>query len=76
MKKIACFNLKCFPKKIRILDTSLRNCDQAPVISLTPESKLGIAQRLDGLGVEIIETRFAPVSEGEIEAVRLIAEPG
>jgi len=43
---------------------------------LIPENKLRIAQRLDELGVDVIEAGFAAVSEGEFEAVKLIAETG
>jgi D-citramalate synthase len=43
---------------------------------LTPENKLRIAQRLDDFGVDIIEAGFAAVSEGEMEAIKLIAEAG
>jgi D-citramalate synthase len=43
---------------------------------LTPENKLRIAKRLDDLGVDIIEAGFAAVSEGEMEAVKLIADAG
>jgi D-citramalate synthase len=37
---------------------------------------LRIAQRLDELGVDVIEAGFAAVSEGEMEAVSLIAKQG
>ena len=40
------------------------------------ENKLRIAQRLDELGVDVIEAGFAAVSEGEMEAVSLIAKQG
>jgi len=43
---------------------------------LTPENKLRIAQRLDELGVDVIEAGFAAVSDGEMEAVKLIANAG
>ncbi len=43
---------------------------------MTPENKLRIAQRLDELGVDVIEAGFAAVSEGEMEAVKLIADAG
>ncbi len=43
---------------------------------MTPENKLRIAHRLDELGVDIIEAGFAAVSEGEMEAVKLIADAG
>jgi len=45
-------------------------------VSLTPENKLRIAQRLDELGVDVIEAGFAAVSEGEMQAVKLIADAG
>ncbi len=65
-----------FPEKIRVFDTTLRDGEQTPGISLTPENKLRIARRLDELGVDVIEAGFAAVSEGEMEAVKLIAEQG
>ena len=37
------------------LDTTLRDGEQTPGISLTPDEKLLIAKRLDELGVHIIE---------------------
>jgi len=49
---------------------------QTPGVSLTPENKLRIAKRLDELGVDVIEAGFAAVSEGEMEAVKLIADAG
>jgi D-citramalate synthase len=71
---IALFNR--FPSQIRIFDTTLRDGEQTPGISLRPENKLRIAQRLDELGVNVIEAGFAAVSEGEMEAVSLIAKQG
>ncbi|MCK5628133.1 2-isopropylmalate synthase [Candidatus Bathyarchaeota archaeon] len=67
---------KHFPKKIKIFDTTLRDGEQTPGISLIPESKLRIAQRLDELGVDVIEAGFAAVSKGEMESVTLIAKEG
>ena len=63
-----------FPDKIRVFDTTLRDGEQTPGVSLTPENKLRIAKRLDELGVDVIESGFAAVSEGELEAVKLIAD--
>ncbi len=65
-----------FPEKIRIFDTTLRDGEQTPGVSLTPENKLRIAQRLDELGVDVIEAGFAAVSDGEMEGVALIARQG
>jgi len=61
---------------VNFLDTTLRDGEQTPGISLTPSKKLQIARKLDQLGVEVIEAGFAVVSKGEFEAVRLIASEG
>jgi len=65
-----------FPEKIRIFDTTLRDGEQTPGVSLTPENKLRIAKRLDELGVDVIEAGFASSSEGEMEAIKLIKKEG
>ena len=54
----------------------MRDGEQTPGVSLVPENKLRIAQRLDELGVDFIEAGFAAVSEGEMESVALIAKQG
>ncbi|MEM1514712.1 MAG: 2-isopropylmalate synthase [Candidatus Bathyarchaeia archaeon] len=63
-----------FAERIRIFDTTLRDGEQTPGVSLTPEKKVLIAKKLDELGVDIIEAGFAAVSEGEMEAIKLIAK--
>ncbi|MEM3356861.1 MAG: 2-isopropylmalate synthase [Candidatus Bathyarchaeia archaeon] len=63
-----------FPEKIRFFDTTLRDGEQTPGVSLTPENKLRIAKRLDELGVDVIEAGFASSSEGEMEAIKLITK--
>jgi len=65
-----------FPEKVRFFDTTLRDGEQTPGLSLTPENKLRIAKRLDELRVDVIEAGFASVSEGEMEAVKLIVKEG
>ncbi|MEM3816074.1 MAG: 2-isopropylmalate synthase [Candidatus Bathyarchaeia archaeon] len=62
-----------FPDKVKILDTTLRDGEQTPGVSLTPDKKVLIAKKLDELGVDIIEAGFAAASEGEAEAIKLIA---
>ena len=61
---------------IRIFDTTLRDGEQTPGVTLTPEEKLEIAKQLDKLGVDTIEAGFPIASKGEAEAVRLIARAG
>ncbi|RLI04281.1 2-isopropylmalate synthase [Candidatus Bathyarchaeota archaeon] len=59
---------------IRIFDTTLRDGEQTPGVALTPEDKLMIAKQLDKLGVDVIEAGFPVVSQGEMNAVKLIAK--
>jgi len=57
-----------------IFDTTLRDGEQTPGVSLTPEEKLEIALALDELGVDVIEAGFPITSKGEAESVRMIAK--
>ena len=57
---------------VRIFDTTLRDGEQTPGVSLSPEKKLSIAKKLDVLGVDAIETGFPIVSNGERESVKMI----
>ncbi len=59
--------------KIRIFDTTLRDGEQTPGVALTPEQKLGIAQKLDALGVDAIEAGFPVISDGEMQGIKLIS---
>jgi 2-isopropylmalate synthase len=63
-------------KRIFILDTTLRDGEQTPGVSLTPENKLQIAKQLDRLGVDIIEAGFPITSKGEMEAIQIITKAG
>ena len=58
--------------KIRIFDTTLRDGEQTPGVSLSPEQKLNIAKKLDALGIDAIETGFPVISDGERSAVKMI----
>ncbi|RLI95562.1 MAG: 2-isopropylmalate synthase [Candidatus Altiarchaeales archaeon] len=60
-------------KKIKILDTTLRDGEQTPGVSLTPDEKLTIAKALDDIGVDIIEAGAAITSLGEQESIKKIA---
>ena len=63
-------------KNVTIFDTTLRDGEQTPGVSLIPEEKLEIAIKLDELGVDTIESGFPIVSQGEIEATKLILKQG
>ncbi len=64
------------PQRVRIFDTTLRDGEQTPGVSLTVEQKLTIAHQLDRLGVHVIEAGFPISSKGERQAVRRIARAG
>ena len=60
-------------RKIEIMDTTLRDGEQTRGVSFVPHEKLMIARMLlSDLKVDRIEVASARVSEGELEAVRLI----
>jgi 2-isopropylmalate synthase len=59
---------------VLILDTTLRDGEQAPGNSLFPEEKVRLARQLELLGVDIIEAGFPAASEDEYRSVREIAE--
>ena len=61
---------------VRIFDTTLRDGEQTPGVSLTIEDKLEIARQLDRLGVDVIEAGSPMSSEGEKKAVKEIAKAG
>ena len=59
--------------RVRIFDTTLRDGEQSPGISLNTQEKLEIANQLARLGVDIIEAGFPIASPGDFEAVQGIA---
>src|SRR3954454_14419262 len=59
--------------QVRIFDTTLRDGEQSPGISLNKKEKLEIAHQLSRLGVDIIEAGFPIASPGDCEAVQGIA---
>jgi 2-isopropylmalate synthase len=61
------------PNRVLIFDTTLRDGEQSPGISLNTQEKLEIAQQLARLGVDVIEAGFPITSPGDFEAVREIA---
>ncbi|HNX67978.1 MAG TPA: 2-isopropylmalate synthase [Candidatus Omnitrophota bacterium] len=62
------------PRKIFIFDTTLRDGEQSPGASLTPDEKLKVARQLERLNVDVIEAGFPASSAGEMKAVRMISE--
>ena len=58
---------------VAIFDTTLRDGEQSPGISLNMQEKLEIARQLEKLGVDVIEAGFPIASKGDFEGVRAIA---
>src|SRR5712672_356196 len=61
------------PELVRIFDTTLRDGEQSPGVSLTADAKLQIAEQLAKLGVDVIEAGFPVSSPGDMNAVQKIA---
>jgi len=61
-------------KRIYIFDTTLRDGEQSPGISLNVSEKLKIATQLSELGVDVIEAGFPKASNGDFESVKTIAK--
>src|SRR3712207_1113551 len=61
------------PDRVLIFDTTLRDGEQSPGISLNTAEKLEIAHQLARLGVDVIEAGFPISSPGDFEAVQAIA---
>ena len=59
---------------IEIFDTTLRDGEQAPGYSMTPDKKVAYARQAKRLCVDVIEAGFAGASPGEVESIRRIAQ--
>jgi 2-isopropylmalate synthase len=59
---------------VKIFDTTLRDGEQSPGISLDVTEKLEIAEQLARLGVDVIEAGFPIASDGDFESVEAIAK--
>ncbi|MGH9282198.1 MAG: 2-isopropylmalate synthase [Acidimicrobiales bacterium] len=60
-------------ERLIIFDTTLRDGEQSPGISLDVAEKLEIAEQLARLGVDYIEAGFPVASQGDFDAVQAIA---
>ncbi len=61
------------PAHVRIFDTTLRDGEQSPGCSMSPQQKAVMARALAELGVDIIEAGFPASSQSDREAATLIA---
>lgn len=60
--------------RVWIFDTTLRDGEQSPGVSLNTQEKLDIARQLQKLGVDIMEAGFPIASVGDFESVKTIAQ--
>lgn len=61
-------------RKIKFLDTTLRDGEQSPGCSMHISEKLEVAEALDKLGVDVIEAGFPFMSKGDFEAVSEVSK--
>lgn len=61
-------------RKIYVLDTTLRDGEQSPGVSLTSQEKVEIALQLQRLGIDRIEAGFPITSRGEVTSVQEVAK--
>ncbi|MFB6165314.1 MAG: alpha-isopropylmalate synthase regulatory domain-containing protein, partial [Haloarculaceae archaeon] len=57
---------------VQFLDTTLRDGEQAPGISLTPDEKSRIARALDRAAIDVIEAGSACTGPGERETIKRV----
>jgi 2-isopropylmalate synthase len=63
-----------FGRDVTIFDTTLRDGEQSPGISLDAREKVEIAEQLARLQVDVIEAGFSAASAGDFDAVKAVAE--
>lgn len=61
------------PNRVIIFDTTLRDGEQSPGASMNLEEKLGIAELLEEMGVDVIEAGFPIASNGDFESVNEVS---
>ena len=61
---------------IKVFDTTLRDGEQTPGVSLTTNEKFRIASKLDEISIDYIEAGSAITSEGERESIKQITKQG
>ena len=61
-------------EKIVIFDTTLRDGEQSPGVSMSVEDKVNIAVQLEKMGVDVIEAGFAFASPADFDAIQKISQ--
>lgn len=61
-------------RRIKVFDTTLRDGEQTPGVSLNLHEKVEIGRQLAKLGVDVIEAGFAIASPGDFESIKAVSE--
>ncbi|WP_323172544.1 (R)-citramalate synthase [Natrialba sp. PRR66] len=61
-------------RTVRLLDTTLRDGEQAPGVSLSPDEKVDLARGLERAGVAVIEAGSACTGAGERRAISRVTD--
>lgn len=61
-------------ERLVIFDTTLRDGEQSPGASMTPDEKLRVAKVLERMRVDVIEAGFAIASNEDFASVKLVAD--
>ncbi|MDR1439910.1 MAG: 2-isopropylmalate synthase [Clostridiales bacterium] len=61
-------------RRVVVFDTTLRDGEQTPGVSLSLSEKTDIARQLESLGVDVIEAGFPAASMGDFKAVRAVSQ--
>ncbi len=64
------------PSDVIVYDTTLRDGEQTPGVTITTDEKITIAEKLDKLGVDVIELGFPAASIGEQETFKQVTQLG
>ena len=60
------------PNRVVVFDTTLRDGEQAPGFSMSPDDKVRMGRQLKALGVDVIEAGFAAASPGDEDCIRAV----
>src|SRR6266478_1632978 len=60
-------------ERVIIFDTTLRDGEQSPGCSMDLKEKVRLAEKLQALGVDVIEAGFPIASDGDFAAVKAVS---
>jgi 2-isopropylmalate synthase len=60
------------PNRVIVFDTTMRDGEQAPGFSMSPDDKVRLGRTLKALGVDVMEAGFAAASPGDEDCIRAV----